>query len=101
MQSGNFLHGAFFGGYFGHFVLQPTSLDAGAREGGLDDGKALFPRGLLDDCVMMLLLATSTARGGEVDANETDIVAREVFATERTDRLKAWQCLFYDFMATA
>jgi len=102
VQSGDLLHGAFFGGYFGHFVFQPTSLDAGAREGGLNDGKALFPRRLLVDCVMMLLLATSTARGGrEVDADETDIVAREVFATERTDRLEAWQCLFYDFMAAA
>ena len=100
VESGDLLHGAFFGGDFGDFVFQPTSLDARAGESGLDDGEALFP-GLMVNYIKSLMLATSTTRGRKVDADETDIVAGEVFATERTDRLEAWQCLFYDFMATA
>lgn len=61
VESGDLLNGAFFGGHFGHFVFQPTSIGTGPGVAWLYDWKTGFPsRRLVVICVRNLVHDTPT-----------------------------------------
>lgn len=100
MEGRDLLHGTFFGGDLGHFVFESTDLEmgTGATVGmqeslcfssphvgkisvGSDNGGGHAPW-------------SGPSTGWEVQANQTDRITREIFATEWTGRREAGGCLF-------